>query len=104
LSRYQKGAATVADFCADEGVSVAAFYAWRRRLLPRAARRESFAATEDSSPPPLFVPISVTPAATELRIDVADSVVVRVPLEVDERQLIVCLRAVLAATRSREGR
>lgn len=103
LRRYRQGDSTVADFCADEGVSVASFYAWRRRLRPEATRRESLAATGDSSRAPLFVPVSVTPTASELRIDVADSVVVRLPLEVDERRLAACLRAALEATRSRAG-
>lgn len=103
LRRYRESDSTVAEFCGDEDVSVAAFYAWRRRLQPGAARRESRVATGDCSPPPLFVPVSVLPAVSELRIDIAGSVVVHLPLEVDARAIAACLRAALAATRSGEA-
>lgn len=43
LRRYHRDGGTVVRFCQQEGVSVASFYAWRRRLglalLPVARRR-----------------------------------------------------------------
>lgn len=49
MKRFRHSSLTVADFCADEGVSVAAFYQWRRKL-----RSDS----EDSAP--AFLPLVVT--------------------------------------------
>jgi len=38
LRAFDKGRATVAEFCADEGVTVATFYKWRRKLGQSLAR------------------------------------------------------------------
>lgn len=46
IGRFQQSSLTVVDFCATEGVSVAAFYQWRRKL-----RREDSA--------PAFLPLVV---------------------------------------------
>ena len=37
LRRFERGRATVADFCGREGVSVATFYQWRRKLRAKGA-------------------------------------------------------------------
>lgn len=49
LRAFDKGRATVAEFCADEGVSVATFYKWRRKLSQSLAR-ESGPAPRPSEP------------------------------------------------------
>jgi putative transposase len=38
LREFDRGNATVAEFCRRGGVSIATFYLWRRKLAPSAAR------------------------------------------------------------------
>jgi hypothetical protein len=82
LARWRQGDATVADFCDGEGVSVASFYAWRRRL---------HAATT----PTTFVPVRVVtpPPPAALEVVLADGRAIRVPAGFDAQHL----RAVVAA-------
>ena len=50
LRRYADSQLTVGDFCVWEGVSVAAFYVWRKKLAggkPRRRRARSPATAED---------------------------------------------------------
>jgi hypothetical protein len=55
LRRQATGGLSIPEFCRREGVSTAAFYAWRRRLAaPPVA---------DPADPPLFVPIRLDPTA-----------------------------------------
>lgn len=37
LERFRRGGLTVSRFCANEGVSVASFYGWRRKLAAGSA-------------------------------------------------------------------
>jgi hypothetical protein len=60
LQRFQRGALSVTDFCNREGVSVASFYAWKRRLLANATP----AATA-----PHFVPVRVVPPSTSAAVE-----------------------------------
>lgn len=53
VQRWEVGEASVAEFCAWEGVSTSAFYQWRKRL-----------AVSDGQSGPLFVPVRVTSAAS----------------------------------------
>ena len=54
LQRFRHSGLSVADFCDREEVSVASFYAWKRRLHDNAA---------PASAPPGFVPVRVLPPA-----------------------------------------
>ena len=47
--RFNDGGMTIAEFCGDEGVSTASFYAWRRKLatLHQATQHQT---TRDRSP------------------------------------------------------
>jgi len=55
LQRQAASGLSIPDFCSQEGVSTASFYAWRRRLAaPPAAA---------SANPPLFVPIRLDPTS-----------------------------------------
>ena len=103
LRRFPRSGLTVARFCDEEGVSVASYYAWRRRLCESTTRRDSQFTLQDSPEPALFVPLSTAPVVGDLRIDVADGVVIRLPLVTEERLLRTCLRAALAVIRPREG-
>ena len=53
LQRQAASGLSIPDFCSQEGVSTASFYAWRRRLAapPHAA----------PAAPPLFVPLHLDP-------------------------------------------
>jgi len=51
LQRYQRGGLSVTDFCDRERISVASFYAWRRRLHNAAPAGTT----------PGFVPVRVVP-------------------------------------------
>lgn len=82
LARWQQGDAAVADFCDDEGVSVASFYAWRRRF-------------HAAPPPATFVPVRVVtpPPTATLEVGLAGGRTIRVPVGFDAQHL----RAVVAA-------
>ena len=110
LRRFGQRGVAVAEFCEDEGVSTASFYNWRRRLRggDDKARDPSHSRQagpgQSASGQALFVPVAVRPMVGEVRIDVAAGVVLRLPLDADERLLGACLRAVLDATSRGEGR
>ena len=111
LRRFRAGEVSVAAFCAGEGVSTAAFYAWRRRLWEQGTRQPGTRRVrgspgagpalapprrQDRREPALFVPVSLPPSVGEVRIEVA-GVVVRLPQDADERLWRTCLRAAVAA-------
>lgn len=105
LRRFRQSGVTVAEFCEDEGLSTASFYVWQRRLrgdgaAPRVPDRIGQAVPKQA----LFVPVAVRPMVGEVRIDVADGVVIRLPLDADERLLCACLRAAVDATSRGEDR
>jgi hypothetical protein len=54
LRRFDRGLATVADFCEGEGVSVASFYQWRQKLA--AVDADSLSVDR-----PGFVAVEITP-------------------------------------------
>lgn len=92
---------TIHDFCAQHGVTVPSFYAWRRVIAERdqQARRGR---TRDADGParPVFVPVRVVPAApasaSPLEIVLGQGRVIRVPPGFDVatlRQLLAVLEA-----------
>jgi hypothetical protein len=54
LDRFRRANQTVAQFCADEGISEPSFYVWKRTLAGDA--------TSPDSVPPALVPIRLTPS------------------------------------------
>ena len=96
---------TARDFCAEQGLSEPAFYAWRRTIAQR--DREARPRQQPDRPvpvarPPVFVPVRVTepmqPTAQDqrsaLEVVLAAGRVVRVPAGFDAvtlRQLLVLL-------------
>jgi hypothetical protein len=62
LERFVLSGLTAAPFCAHEGVSLASFYSWKRRLAPGTPQ------TPDAQPGPRLLPVHLTPtlAAVEL--------------------------------------
>lgn len=100
LNRYRQSGVWAAAFHAGVGVSLAAFYGWLHRLReavgavrgPRVAALTVREAAGD--PAALFVRVAVRQPVGELQIEVSGCVVIRLPLEIDERLLRACLRAV----------
>lgn len=86
IERWQLSGQTAAVFAANEQVSVASLYHWRRRLRGDA----------EESPRPRFVPVKVTAAAGVLEVVVDRGWVVRVGPDFDAAHL----RAVVAALES----
>ena len=110
LDRYRQSGVSVAAFCAAEGVSLAAFYGWQRRLRDVVGSQVAAPVVRDAAvreaagdQAALFVPVAVRAPVGEVRIDMPGGVVVRLPLEVDERLLRACLRAALETTAAGEG-
>lgn len=60
IRRWQRSGQTVRGFCREQGLSEAAFHAWRRTIARRDEPIASAAAVERK---PLFVPLRVMPTA-----------------------------------------
>ena len=83
LARYERWTGTVAAFCDREGVPLATFYQWRRKLgvegnMSRPAQRRGPAAPDVA---PRFLPVRIE-APEPIEIDLPNGVRVRVPLGV----------------------
>ena len=72
MGRFHATTVTVAEFCAAEGVSVPAFYQWKRTLA---------AGDAPSSPStaPTFVPLRVAPASAAVELALPSGAVLRFP-------------------------
>jgi hypothetical protein len=85
LQRYRASGQTVAAFCAAEGVSVASFYAWQRRLRATTPPTPKIATA--------FVPVHLRrlDLNTTLELLLPDGLVLRLPADVEPlwlRQLL----------------
>lgn len=60
LRDFDRGRATVAEFCRREGVSDAAFYQWRRKLASPAAQPSTAVSTAEKVSALSFLPIEIT--------------------------------------------
>ena len=65
LRSFDRGTTTVEEFCWREGVSVAAFYQWRRKLadatgIVTTASRGRKTTSRRTAPHPGFVPVEIT--------------------------------------------
>jgi hypothetical protein len=81
LERFGKSEVKVKPFCAGEGVSVASFYAWRRKLSKPAADRadQNEASYPSERPSRVFTPIVVNPLPATISIRLPDGVQIDVP-------------------------
>ena len=87
ISRQRRSQLSIAEFCSQEGVSPASFYAWRRRL--RGAD-----ATERQSA--LFVPVELPAAGSAgVRIELPGGAVLSLPADVPLELVTAVIRAVL---------
>lgn len=104
--RYRLSELTAAEFFKREGVSTASFHSWKRLLARSGAvgsnsgRSRQAGRTETG---PLFVPVTVRPAAAGVRIEPPGGAVVELPRDADERLVRTCLRAVAELGREPEG-
>ena len=90
IARWKRSGVTVSDFCIDQGVSVASFYAWKRELAAR-----DRVVTPSTTPIPTFVPVRIAPSGT-IEVVLKSGVVVRVPVGADPltvAQLVTALGA-----------
>ena len=73
LKRYGESGLAVTEFCGQEGISTASFYAWRKRLGgTKTAGKEGRA---------VFASVRLTPAGTPMAIHLPSGVRVEVPME-----------------------
>jgi hypothetical protein len=83
LERFRKSEVKVKPFCADEGVSVASFYAWRQKLSKPAADRvdqkNGEASYPSERPSRVFTPIVVNSLSATISIRLPDGVQIDVP-------------------------
>ena len=102
IQRQKDGSLTVAEFCRRLGVSMATFYAWKRRfreappappLVPdRNSARPMPEANGASTP--AFLPVSILDAgAAQPEIELANACVVRLKGAVDPELLRVAIHA-----------
>jgi len=106
VRRFDDSGQTVAEFCQWEGVSIAAFYVWRKKLRDDAApkRRTTVPAKSgDTHRRPMFVPIvssSRPVAATGAVVVMTLSDGTRVELPANDHRLIA---HVVTSVASRQG-
>jgi hypothetical protein len=81
---------TAAQFCASEGVSVASFYHWRRRLGTAGVADPHAAA--DPHPSPRLLPVHLTNPSPALELVLPTGVVLRLGPNVDAASLGTLLR------------
>ncbi|MFO0903202.1 MAG: hypothetical protein U0939_09395 [Pirellulales bacterium] len=101
LSRFPQWQGTVAAFCQQEGVSVAAFYQWRRKLATtQAAGRTGKAAAVHANPTPQFLPVRIASVETArpIEIELPNGVRVRVSLGANCTLESIIAAAAAAAT------
>jgi hypothetical protein len=86
LERFRSAGRTVAAFCAAEGVSVPAFYQWKRALAQPA----------ESTPIPPLVPIRLTssPVASALELTFPSGAVLRFPAHCSPDVIAAVIHAV----------
>ena len=91
IEKQRRSRLSIAEFCSQEGVSTASFYAWRRRL------RGADAAVPQS---PLFVPVELpTPgiAAGGVRMELPGGAVLSLPTDASVELMTAAIRAVMTS-------
>lgn len=86
LARFDATTLTTAQFCAAEGVSVASFYHWRRRLTPRPED------TPPSDDAPRLLPVRVATPSASLELVLTSGTILRVGTNADPSTLQSLLR------------
>ena len=86
IERFRSAGVTVAQFCLTEGVSVPAFYQWRRTLAAEAA-------TEPSDRPTV-VPVRIARPSSGVEVVLPSGAVLRFAPDCDPQHMVAWLRAV----------
>jgi hypothetical protein len=86
LARFATAGRRPAAFCAAEGVSVASFYLWKRRLAQPTAE------LSDADVGPRLLPVRLGAAPPPVELVLPTGVVVRVSPDADPTQLTALLR------------
>jgi len=91
LARFAESGLRPAQFCAQEGVSLPSFYAWKRRLAanPSGAPPD---ANPDAPRAPRWLPVRLNGAAAPLELALPGGAVVRIVPGADEATLRCLLR------------
>jgi transposase-like protein len=101
IERQRRSRLSIAEFCRQEGVSPASFYAWRQRLPDANSSRLGSSETRS----PLFVPIELPTSALaggSVRIELPGGAVLQLPTDISAELLTTAIGAVLVATSGRE--
>jgi hypothetical protein len=77
LARFAASGLRPAQFCAQEGVSVPSFYAWKRRLATAAL--DAAAAPPDGDAGPRLLPVRLPAPAAALELVLPGGAVLRIP-------------------------
>jgi transposase len=85
LQRYQTAGLTIAQFCSAEGVSVPAFYQWKRQLQATQAAPNQ---------PVTFVPVRVTHSSSTLEVVLTSGAIIRFGADCEAERVGAVLRAV----------
>jgi hypothetical protein len=91
LARFAASGLSAAPFCAQEGVSVASFYSWRRRLAADAPDPTS-RCNPGVERGPRWLPVRLHDAAAPVELVLPSGAVVRIATGVDEATLRGLLR------------
>jgi transposase len=86
IERFRSSNLTVAQFCLAEGVSVPAFYQWRRTLAA-----ESLTEPADR---PTVVPVRIAPPAPAVEVVLPSGALLRFSADADPDRVAALLRAV----------
>jgi transposase len=86
LARFETAGLTTAQFCAAEGVSVASFYLWKRRLAP-ADCTSAPATVCGQGPEPRLLPIRLPEQAPTVEVVLPSGALLRIAAGADEATL-----------------
>lgn len=96
IEKQRRSRLPIAEFCSQEGVSAASFYAWRRRL------RGAGSAEPQS---PLFVPVELPMpgmAAGGVRIELPGGAILSLPAGASVELVTAAIRAIVSSTTTAE--
>jgi len=89
IEKQRRSRQSIAEFCSEEGVSTASFYAWRRRLRDSVGPQSA-----------LFVPVELpTPeiAAGGVRLELPGGAVLSLPADASVELVTAAIRAVMSS-------
>src|SRR5262249_11497411 len=95
LARFAAAGLTTAQFCAAEGVSVASFYLWKRRLAPTAPVAPP--PHSRPQPAPRLLPVCLPPRTAPLELLLPSGAVLRIDAGAAEATLRCLLRLLAVA-------